>query len=292
MSTFLAIILLAILVWLVPLYYRRWRRQHLRRKPLTAEQQELLIGALPLYRHLSPEQQRELQANVALFLHDKEFVGCDGLRVTEPMRLAVAGFACLLLLGRENHCYPNLYTVLMYPDTYVARETHVENYVESTEHSAREGEAHYRGPVVLSWADLQQDMAHPENGRNVALHEFAHKLDEEDGYYDGRPLFADAGEGSNWAAVMGREFERLRRKAGAEPDGGNEPLAGEAPSILDIYGAQSPAEFFAVATETFFVIPTGMKTFHPQLYGELCAFYRLDPHTLLRGNPPGDRYPT
>lgn len=290
MTTFLAIILLAILVWLVPLYYRRWRRQHLRRKPLTTDQQELLIRALPLYSHLSPAQQRELQANVALFLHSKEFVGCNGLQLTEAMRVAVAGFACLLLLGRENNCYPNLYTVLLYPDTYVARETHVENYVESTEHSAREGEAHYRGPVVLSWGDLQEDMMHPEDGRNVALHEFAHKLDEEDGYYDGRPLFSDAGEGKNWAAVMGHEFERLRRKLHVEAVGQN-AVGEEEPSILDIYGAQSPAEFFAVATEAFFVTPTKMKTFHPQLYGELCAFYRLDPHVLLSESPPDDRYP-
>lgn len=290
MTTFLAIILLAILVWLVPLYYRRWRRQHLRKKPLSDRQQQLLIDALPLYRCLSPAQQQELQANVTLFLHDKEFVGCDGLQVTEPMRVTVAGFACLLLLGRKNNCYPNLYTVLIYPDTYVARETRVENHVESTEHSAREGESHYRGPVVLSWGDLQQDMMHPQQGRNVALHEFAHKLDEEDGYYDGRPLFSDAGEGKNWAAVMGREFERLRRKLDAK-ESGDTPVDEETQSILDVYGAQSPAEFFAVATETFFVTPTEMKTFHPQLYGELCAFYRLDPHTLLRGNPPGDRYP-
>lgn len=285
MITFLAIILLALFLWLIPLYYQRWRRNYLRSRPLTTEQQQLIIDALPLYRHLAPEQQTELRANVALFLRDKEFVGCEGLPVTERMRVSVATFASLLLLGRENRCYPNLYTVLLYPDTYVALETHVENYVESVHHSAREGEAHYRGPVVLSWADLEQDMREPGRGHNVALHEFAHKLDEEDGYYDGRPLFENTGEGGNWAKVLGREFERLQQRR-------DHPAAiSEAPGVLDIYGAESPAEFFAVATEAFFVIPAEMKSSHPQLYGELCAFYRLDPDALLRENPPVDRYP-
>ncbi|WP_308367998.1 MULTISPECIES: zinc-dependent peptidase [unclassified Microbulbifer] len=284
MDIFLAIILLAILIWLVPIYYHRWRRHRLRARPLGAKQIRLLEENLPLYRHLPPERQAELQANMSLFLHDKEFVGCNGLQVTEPMRICVAGFACLLLLGRENRCYPYLRTVLLYPGTYVARETYVENHIETTAHSAREGKAHYRGPVVLSWGDLEQDMQHPEEGRNVVLHEFAHKLDEEDGSYDGRPVFASAGEGKNWAPVLKREFELLRQKRdhwGEDED---------SPPVLDFYGAESPAEFFAVITESFFVTPAAMRAAHPELYRELCALYRIDPCDLLGETPPADRH--
>jgi len=286
MTTFLAIILLAILLWLIPHYYQAWRRHYLRSRPLTAEQRQLLADSLPLYRQLPTERQRELQANVALFLHEKKFVGCEGLEVAEKMRVAVAAHACLLLLGRENDCYPNLYTVLLYPGTYVAEETYHDGYIETTGHSVREGEAHYRGPVVLSWGDLEGDMSHPEKGRNVALHEFAHKLDEEDGYYDGRPLFG-ADEGKGWAGTLGAEFEKLRRRLDPEREAGEE----EEPSVLDLYGAESPAEFFAVATESFFVIPEEVRQAHPKLYHELCNFYRVDPAALLSGNPPADRYP-
>ncbi|MFC6635217.1 M90 family metallopeptidase [Microbulbifer taiwanensis] len=283
MTTFLAIILLAILLWLIPHYYQSWRRHYLRSRPLTGEQQQLIAEILPLYRHLRGQQQKELLANIALFLHEKEFVGCEDLQVTERMRTAVAAHACLLLLGRENRCYPNLYTVLLYPETYVATETHRDGYIETVGHSAREGEAHYRGPVVLSWGDLAEDLQHPEQGRNVALHEFAHKIDEEDGYYDGRPLFDAAEKGKNWAQVLGAEFERLQRRAHEGEQ--------EAPAVLDLYGAESPAEFFAVATESFFVIPTAMRTAHPRLYRELQNFYRLDPAALLSGNPAAGQYP-
>lgn len=273
MTTFLTLILLALLIWLIPHYYQRWRRHYLRSRPLTPEQRQLLDQCLPLYCRLSTEQQAELRANTSLFLRDKDFVGCNGLQVSERMRVCVAGFACLLLLGRGNRCYPNLHTVLLYPDTYLAPETHVEHHVETTRHSAREGEAHYRGPVVLSWGDLQEDMLKPANGRNVALHEFAHKIDEEDGRYDGRPVFSAAGEGSNWASVLNEEFGRLRRRL----ERGTE--AGE-PEVLDLYGAQSPAEFFAVVTEAFFTVPGRMRAAHPRLYRELCGFYRLDPAAL------------
>jgi hypothetical protein len=282
-TSFLAIILLALAIWLIPHYYQAWRRQRLRAKGLTPEQQQLLRECLPFYHSLPQELQTELRANMSLFLRDKEFVGCNGLRVTEQMCITVAALACLLLLQREHRCYPDLHTVLLYPDTYVAAETHVENYVETSGQSAREGEAHYRGPVVLSWADIEQDMQHPEEGRNLVLHEFAHKLDEEDGIYNGRPVFSAAGEGADWAQVLSREFEALRALANREET--------EQPLVLDIYGAESPAEFFAVATEAFFMRAEEMRRAHPELYRQLRYFYRVDPASWRSESPPGYQYP-
>ncbi|GAB2882434.1 zinc-dependent peptidase [Microbulbifer echini] len=277
MNAFFAIILLALAVWLIPHFYRRWRLQYRRSQPLNPEQVQLLTETLPIYQYLNPAQQRELRGNIALFLHDKEFVGCEGLQVNEKMKVAIAAHACLLLLGRKNECYPNLYTLLLYPDTYVAHEIRREGYIETSRHSAREGEAHYRGPVVLSWGDLEEDLQFPQRGHNVALHEFAHKVDEEDGYFDGRPLFEPSTEGANWAEVMSQEFHRLRQRAE------HRQPPGDKPSVLDLYGAQSPAEFFAVATESFYTIPIAMRTLHPELYRELSRFYRLDPATLVSG---------
>lgn len=283
MKTFLGIILLAVLVWVVPYYWQKWRRRYLRSRPLTAARLRSLQATLPFFQSLPPEARRQLCANVSLFLHDKEFVGCEGLRVGDEMRVAIAAWACLLLVGRENRCYPDLHTILVYPGTYVARETHFEGLVETTADSAREGESHYLGPVVLSWGDIETDLFHPEQGRNVIVHEFAHKLDEEDGVYDGRPLFAEGQSGSNWAPVFRREYERLRatvegNAVGPEgPAGAGEPGDDGEPSILDPYGAQSPAEFFAVASEAFFTLPVELRHHHRALYGELQAFYRLDP---------------
>ena len=46
---------------------------------------------------------------------------------------------------------------------------------------------------------------------------------------------------------------------------------------MDVYGATNPAEFFAVATETFFEKPVQLKKEHPELYEELYGFYRVNP---------------
>jgi len=66
--------------------------------------------------------------------------------------------------------------------------------------------------------------------------------------------------------VMGVEYEALRRAAG---DG--------TPTLLDTYGATSPAEFFAVATEAFLERPVRMRDRHPALYEVLRDYYGQDP---------------
>ena len=47
--------------------------------------------------------------------------------------------------------------------------------------------------------------------------------------------------------------------------------------VIDRYGATSPAEFFAVATETFFEKPRQLRSKYPELYLQLQQFYRQDP---------------
>ena len=52
--------------------------------------------------------------------------------------------------------------------------------------------------------------------------------------------------------------------------------AGEKTAI-DEYGATNPAEFFAVATESFFERPRDLQQRHPALYEELKRFYQQNP---------------
>jgi len=108
--------------------------------------------------------------------------------------------------------------------------------------------------------------ADPNDGHNLVLHEFAHQLDFEDGSTDGTPVLESGAQARSWAQVFGEELEALRRAADA----------GEV-TLLDPYGAQDPAEFFAVATETFFERATELRQRHPRLYEELRRFYLQDP---------------
>lgn len=262
----LALALAGAALWAALSIRRRRRTEALFQRPPPPEHVRILERTLPLYRCLPEDRRRVLHGLVNVFLDHKDFVGCDGLEVSEEMRVTVAGHACLLLLGGERRGYPGFRTILMYPDAFVTRQTRYDGMVETHEHSVRSGESWQRGPVVLAWADIVEDLHHAGDGRNVVLHEFAHKLDEENAGLDGLPVLPDAGQHAAWHAVLSREYESLCRDAEA----GRE-------SVLDPYGAESPAEFFAVATEAFFDMPLTLRSRLPELYEQLRRYYSVDP---------------
>lgn len=220
---------------------------------------------MPLYRAMPAPLRAQLHGHVHVFLEEKIFVGCGGLEMSDEIRVTIAAQACVLLLNRITDYYPGFATILVYPDTYVAREVINDGMLESVEEHARAGESWHRGPVVLSWEDVLRGSSEYE-GQNVVLHEFAHKLDEENEQLDGLPVLSDPGQYPSWARVLNAEFESLRLSAERRE-----------PTVLDDYGAESPAEFFAVATEAFFERPRELSEEHPQLYEQLRLYFNVDP---------------
>ena len=251
--------------WAGWLALRRRRAARLFRQPIPATWRTILRRNVPLYHRVPADLRRSLYGLINIFLDEKRFVGCDGFPVTDEVRVTVAGNAVMLLLGRDNRRFQGFQTILVYPNTYVARETRYDGLIEVQQDSVRSGESWPRGPVVLAWSDIMSQ-AHGWRGRNVVIHEFAHKLDEENDIMDGLPVLRDRSHYADWAKVLGREYASLRRQASEG-----------AASVLDPYGAVSPAEFFAVATEAFFETPEVMKEGLPDLYEQLGRFYKLDP---------------
>jgi MtfA peptidase len=262
--------------------WKKQRRNRLKSAPFPPDCTRILEERFPLYARLPEEDRKELQGHVQVFLAEKKFEGCGGLEINDEMKVCIAAQACVLLLHRATDYYPGLRSILVYPSTYVVKTTrHAGAGVVEERHDSRLGEAWHSGAVVLAWDAVHHGTANPDDGHNVVFHEFAHQLDFEDGKPDGTPVLASEDRWFRWksryrvwARVLSSESEHLR--ANVE--------AGEK-SVLDDYGATNPAEFFAVATETFFERPFALKQRHPALYEELRAFYRQDP---TRWAPAGE----
>jgi Mlc titration factor MtfA (ptsG expression regulator) len=249
------------------------RRKQLKNSPFPPKWEGILNRNVALYRRLPDPLKKELQGHIQVFLGEKTFEGCGGLKITDEIRVTVAGQACILLLNRKPTYYPKLYTILVYPGAYVAKKVTVIGMQHTEEMTVRAGESWTRGEVVLAWDDVRQSVMDLTEGHNVVLHEFAHQLDQEDGSADGAPILEKLSSYRTWARVLSKEYEKLRRRT----------LSGRK-DIMDAYGATDPAEFFAVATETFFERPKQMKLTHPELYKELESYYRLDPLKWFENN--------
>ncbi len=263
---FFGLIFAAFLVWVLRLQLQRSRRNNLFLKPLPPDWIQILEKNVSIYSLLPQNLREELHGRINIFLDEKEFIGCAELQISNEIRVTIAGNACILLLKRDKRCFPRFTTILIYPDTYVSREVKSDGLVVVHEESVRAGESWYRGPVVLSWADVMRGSLNNSDGHNVVLHEFAHKLDEENEIMNGLPVLRDSSHYAEWAEVLTKEFDSLLIRI----DRGTN-------SVIDAYGAVSPSEFFAVATESFFEKPLLMKNKLPDLYQQFRRFYNLDP---------------
>jgi MtfA peptidase len=258
---------LTVLAIVLPWYLPRWRLRRALARPLPASAVAMLARQVPPYRNMETALQAQLQRLVAQFLYQKKFVGCEGLMVDDEMAVTIAGQACLLLLNRPSKVYPALHTILVYPTAFVARRDEVgPGGVVTPGRQSMLGESWDDGRVVLSWDDVQRGAADWTDGHNVVLHEFAHQLDSESGRANGAPYLGHHASYRAWSAVLARDFASLRWQAMYRQH-----------SVMDHYGATSPAEFFAVATETFFEKPWQMAEHHAQLFAEFAKYYRVDP---------------
>ncbi len=247
-------------------WLRRRRRQKLLAEPFPKDWISILYDRVSHYPTLSPEEQARLQVSVRILAAEKEWEGCGGLEMGDEIKVTVAGFASLLVLGRKDYYFDRLMTILVYPDAYNVPGQPMDSSGLMIGDSARVGEAHYRGPLVLSWAEIQEDARYPERGKNVVVHEFAHELDMLNRWIDGMPNLDTPAQQERWQKVMGREFQHLVHAAERGVH-----------TLLDPYGAENEAEFFAVATECFFLKPRSLLREHRDMYEVLREFYHQNP---------------
>ena len=237
------------------------------KQPLSKEHRDIVVKNFKLFTYLPEEQQKKLEGLINLFLEEKEFTGCEGLEITDEIRVTIAAQACLLLLNNKTQpWYSKLKSVLVYPSAYKARVKEVNDQGFEESHSIiRLGESWGGGTIVLSWSHSRHGAVNFEDGQNVVLHEFAHQLDQDGGAADGVPVLNSTSSYASWGILMALEYDKLVRRAMKKQK-----------SVMDKYGATNEAEFFAVSTESFFEKPRQMNKKHPELYAALEKYYGLN----------------
>jgi len=251
----------------------RWRAYRQRRvlmQPFPAHWRKVLQRRVPLVRRLPVDLQLQLKKRIQIFIAEKAVIGCAGLHVTEEMRVVIAAQACLLVLNRSMTHFAQVRQILLYPGAFITQRTVTDDIgLQRDQRQALSGESWAQGQVILSWQDALEGAAVADDGRNVVLHEFAHQLDQENGEAQGAPPPAAGDRQYNagrWKHVLSQAYAQLQSQVQRGEQG-----------LFDHYAAESPAEFFAVATEVFFEQAADMAAHYPALYQELRGYYKVDP---------------
>lgn len=264
----ITVLVIAAAVW-IP----RYRLKRAIEAPFPNEWVEILERNIGVYPNLPMPLRLQLRTLIKRFLHKKHFTGAGGQEITDEVRVTIAAQACMLQLNRKGALYPRLKYIIVYPAPFVVSRTETDaSGVSGEARKGLLGESWDSGKVILAWDNVLHGARNFVDGRNVVLHEFSHQLDSEDGSTDGAPLLAGESSYRSWAAALSGEYAVLQKKARR---GGR--------SLMDHYGATNPAEFFAVATETFFEKPHAMAERHQELFEVLSAYYRVDPRDWQPG---------
>jgi Mlc titration factor MtfA (ptsG expression regulator) len=248
---------------------QRWQARGeaaaLARRPIPGDLWKRTVIRYPFLQRRDPVAAAGLLRLTRLFLDSKEFSSAGGLRLTDAMAVAIAAQAVLPVLQLGLARYDGFVSVVVHPDAVVAhREVTDESGVVHEYDEVLSGESMPGGPVTLSWRDVRSSGSGSGPAYNVVIHEFAHVLDRR----GGMPDLPEDITPHEWQRVMTDEYERFTQRVQAEAD-----------TAMDPYGAENPEEFFAVATETFFVSPLALAQEQPALYGLLQRLYRQDPLT-------------
>jgi Mlc titration factor MtfA (ptsG expression regulator) len=252
---------------------RHWRLQReqaaLRRRAIPDDLWKRTLVRYPFLQRRDSDDAAALRRLTSLFLDRKEFSAAGGLQLGDAMVVAIAAQAVLPVLRLGLQAYDGFVGIVVHPDQVVARRQVADEAGVVHEYDETlAGEAVQGGPVMLSWRDVRAAGPGAAQGYNVVIHEFAHVLDMADGVANGVPLLPSDLPVAAWRATLHDEYERFARRVDAGED-----------TALDPYGATGEDEFFAVASEAFFVRPQAMQAEHPALYAMLGRYYRQDPAT-------------
>lgn len=197
------------------------------------------------------------------FLADKAITGAGGLELDDEQRILIAMLCCRPVLQLDYGWLDGWYEVIVYPGAFhspaQAYDRHSGVVSELDRHAA--GESWWRGPLVLSWADVLENVEWPKPGYDVVVHEIAHKLDGLHDGLDGAPR-VHVDDRHAWA----RDFQAAYDELCADLDAGREPA-------IDPYAATEHAEFFAVCSEYWFTAPQVLHEAYPGVAKRLADFY-------------------
>ncbi|HTN66275.1 MAG TPA: M90 family metallopeptidase [Burkholderiaceae bacterium] len=287
----------------------QWLRQLFRRdKPqIPAPLWQAGVARLPFLQRLAPLELERLKQLSETLLAKTTFTGAGGLDLTDEIAVSIAAQASLPVLNLTLDLYRDMAGVIVYPAAFIVPQAEMDEAGVLHEwHEPVSGEAlDAGGAVVLSWEDVEQaDWSMEVPGYNVVIHEFAHKIDMADGVANGCPPFLPAYHGgiaiSAWQHTFSAAYEDFTRRVDqlerCLPDNFDEDDPAHAAHYerccaglpLDPYAASHPAEFFAVASEAFFVLPQPLAAAYPDVYRLLARYYRQEP---LAGGIPEQREP-
>ncbi len=210
------------------------------------------------YRNLSSVNKKIFRKRLLIASATLDFTPNNFPTVTNEMIVLITSALIQITFGLKNFKISRFRKVIVVPFNYnFLHFTNLLGHVDYEEQC-----------IVLSWPSVKEGYVIPDDAMNVALHEIAHALQEENKF---RMLFTKFFTDYNmesWTKVAAKKMKVIRM-------GQN--------TFMKDYGGINMLEMFSVCIETFFEQGEAFKENLPELYDKVAVLLNQDP---LRGEEP------
>ncbi len=246
-------------------------RRRSNRDGLPGDWRQILDQRSAQWRLLDDAERSRLAELADWLLRDKRWEAARDFELTDEVRTLVSAHASLLVLGLDETWYDGIGSIIVRAGSmtqYGGSSGPIRGTVSGSPQSI-DGETHHGdGPLMVSWRAARREATQLRLGRDVVLHEFAHKIDMRDGTLDGTPILDTDEQRDRWVKVCTEHYEAVR--------------FGMSGPVIRQYAGSNVGEFFAVATETFFTRAVELAEQKPDLYDVFAGFYKQDPAERMR----------
>lgn len=226
-------------------------------KYIDSEYHDILNAYSTYYQMLDPVIKEKFRLRLYRLLNVLSFGSMKIPDITREMRVVIGSAIIKITLGLDNYIPTRFTNVVVLPRRYMY-PGFGEPFLGHTDHNTN--------TIFFSWEDVQHGYLVPDDAVNVALHEMAHVLEAENGFYEIFTNFFDRFDWVQWAELAAEKMDIIR-------NGQNE--------FLKSYGGQNMMEMFAVCVEAFFEQPIAFKSYLPDIYNTMVELLKQDPAYMI-----------
>jgi len=212
-------------------------------RKLTPEQKAILKNQFTFYNKLSEKNKRFFEHRVASFINDKDFIGRNGVVITDEMKILISSTSVMLTFGFRDFYIGLINKIVVYPEKFYSKTN--QNY--------HKGEFNPKlKALVISWADFKLGYQIAKDNINLGIHEFVHAIH-----------LNSLNERDISSTIFSDSFKEL-----TETLSSNKLLRNQLAESHYIrnYAFTNQFEFLAVVIENFIETPQEFKVQFPEVY--------------------------
>ena len=216
---------------------------YIRLKRLNKVQKEILEHQFQFYKRLNSKEKSYFEHRVMSFIADKDFIGRDGIEISEDIRVLVSATAVMLTFGFRDFYIGLISKIIIYPKAFYSQ----------TNKAYHKGEFNPKfETLVISWEDFKKGFTIGSDNINLGVHEFTHAIH-----------INSMKERDVSSTIFSDSFKELSEMLASNEILRNQLLTSD---YFRKYAFTNQFEFLAVIIENFIETPQTFKMQFPHVY--------------------------